>query len=62
MQEPADKISTAEAAGILGRSVATVNRWAKRGLLPALEQYPGRTGPRLFDRATVEALAAKQAA
>lgn len=54
-----DLIPTAEAAKILRRSVATVNRYAAAGdLKPALE-LGGRTGARLFHRADVEALAAK---
>jgi excisionase family DNA binding protein len=53
----AELVTTAEAAKILGRSVATVNRWAKSGRLEVAEQYPGPTGPRLFRRSTVEAAA-----
>lgn len=52
-------ISTAEAAQLLGRSVGTVNRWAANGRLTTVAKVPGPRGARFFDRAEVEALAAK---
>lgn len=52
-----DLIPTAETARILGKSVATINRWAaERKLVPAIEM-PGEKGARLFRRSDVLALA-----
>lgn len=53
-------ISTADAADILGCSVATVHRMVEDGRLTAAHKVDGLRGPRLFDRATVEALAAER--
>jgi hypothetical protein len=47
------RITSAEAARITGRSRSQINRDAATGRLAVLEQYPGRTGPRLFDEAEV---------
>lgn len=57
-----DLVTTAQAAEIVGRSVATVNRWAAEGqiLVPAF-QFPQHKGARMFRRADVEAIAATQA-
>lgn len=52
-----DLISTSEAARILGRPVATVNRWATEGRLAVALKLPGETGARLYRRVDVEALA-----
>lgn len=51
-----DLIGTAEAAAILDRPVATINRMALDGRLPIAVQMPGRTGARLYRRSDVEAL------
>lgn len=49
-------IPTSEVAAILGKSVATINRWADKGKLePALE-LSGLRGARFFRRSDVEAL------
>lgn len=51
-----DLLPTASVAELLGKSVATINRWATEGRLkPALEMG-GKTGARLFRRSDVEAL------
>lgn len=52
-----DLIPTATVAKMLGKSVATINRWAAEGdrLKPAIDMG-GRTGARLFRRSDVEAL------
>lgn len=52
-----DLIGSAEAATILHIDRASVNRWAARGVLEAAVRAPGATGPRLFYRADVLALA-----
>lgn len=53
-----DLIGTAEAAALIGRTVATLNRWAAESRedrpQPALT-LPGKTGARLYRRADVEA-------
>lgn len=50
-----DLIGAAEAAEILGVSVATINRMAANGTLPTAAKLHGRTGAHIFNRATVEA-------
>lgn len=55
-----DLITTAEAADLLGRSVATVNRWADDGKLPHAHKIDGLRGPRLFRRDDVLALVRPQ--
>lgn len=49
----------AETARILGKSRATVKRWAADGTIPA-GKLPGKTGAYLFDRAAIQALAAER--
>lgn len=49
-------MSTVEAAAILEVGVATVNRWADRGILPTAVKAPGKRGARMFDLATVKDL------
>ena len=56
-----DLIGSYEAARILSIDRATFNRWAKRGLVPIALTAPGVTGPRLFLRSDIEALAVKRA-
>lgn len=52
-----DLVTTAEAALILGRSVATVNRLAASGQLTPTHKLPGKTGAYLFNRSDIEAAA-----
>lgn len=56
MQRPADDsmVTTAEAAFLLGVSVATVNRWALTGRLTVAQQGAGATSPRLYWRDQIE--------
>ena len=56
-----DLLGSFEASRILSVDRATFNRWAKRGLVPIAITAPGVTGPRLFLRADIEALATKRA-
>lgn len=55
-------IGTAEAARILGLHRGHVSKLAQRGKLPSVAEMDGRTGARVFDRATVEAYAKARAA
>ena len=55
-------LSTAEAAALLGKSTATINRWADSGALPVAVKAPGLRGARFFTRASVEAMASAGAA
>jgi predicted site-specific integrase-resolvase len=55
-------VSTAEAATLLGKSTATINRWADSGALPVAFKAPGVRGARFFARADVENLAPPQPA
>lgn len=50
-------VSTADAAALLRRAPATVNRWAEAGRLRTAAKAPGLRGARLFAREDVEALA-----
>ena len=54
--DPTDLVSTSEAADILGKSVATVNRLAANGTLIEAVRAPGAKGARLYRRADVVAL------
>ena len=54
-----DLITTATAAGLLGKSVATVNRWAAEGRITPAVEMPGETGARLYRRSDIEALLAR---
>ena len=51
-----DLISTATVAGMLGKTVATVNRWAAEGKITPALKMPGDTGARLYRRTDIEAL------
>lgn len=53
-------IGTVEAARILGWSLAKVKREAKAGRLPYEHKARGETGPYLFQRSTVETIAANR--
>lgn len=59
----ADLIGTKEAAELIGKSVATLNRWAADGRSdrpqPVLT-LPGETGARLYERTAVEAYRASE--
>lgn len=55
MAEP-DLVSTREAADILGKSVATVNRLAANGELPVALSGHGLRGARFYRRSDVEGL------
>lgn len=48
--DPDELITTAEAAPILGYTVAWVNKLASSGRLPVARKLPGRTGAYLFRR------------
>ncbi|CAB4136963.1 Helix-turn-helix domain containing protein, partial [uncultured Caudovirales phage] len=43
-----------EVARRLGKSLATVKRYARAGKLPVILKVPGATGAYLFDRAAIE--------
>ena len=58
----ADLITTAEAAALAEKSIATINRWAASGRLPVAMQFPGDKGARMFRRRDVERLAKRRAA
>lgn len=49
-----DLLSTAEVADRLGRSVATINRWASGGFIVPKLSFPGAKGARLFSLEEVE--------
>ena len=49
-------ISTAEAAQMLGRHVATISRMVANGRLTPAVKVPGKTGAYLFAREDVEAI------
>lgn len=55
---PNDLIPTAEVAKRLGKSVYTVNRYVRDGVLTPTMQLPGTRGARLFHPAEVERFAA----
>lgn len=61
MRSTVDLVTTAEAARIVGRSVATVNRWAAAGTLTPIVRGPGLRGANLYARADVERLAERAA-
>lgn len=55
---PNDLLTTAEVAKRLNRSVYTVNRYVRDGVLTPTMQLPGVRGARLFQPAEVERFAA----
>ena len=57
-----DLIGSNEAAAILSIDRATLNRWAASGHVPIAVNAPGITGPKLYKRADIEALAKIRAA
>lgn len=54
-----DAVTTAEAATILGVHLRTIHRWVDTGRLTPLVKAPGLRGAFIFDRASVERLAAE---
>lgn len=62
MGNEAELLSTAEAAALLGKSIATINRWADSGALPVAVKAPGIRGARFFARGAVEAMKASAVA
>lgn len=57
-----DLIGSLDAARLCGVDRATFNRWAADGEIAPVVAFPGRTGARLYGRATVLALAAQKSA
>lgn len=57
--ERADLITSTEAGAILGKSGRTVQRMTDKGLLVGVMKLPGPNGAVLYDRAEVEAYAAR---
>ncbi len=55
-QQDIDLIGSAEAAQVLGWSLAKVKREALHGRLPHHTKLPAQTGAYLFDRSVIEAL------
>lgn len=63
MSKPAPAlVTTAEASKMLGRSVATVNRWVIAGRITPAMKLPGARGAHLFRLADVERLSRRDAA
>ena len=59
---PQTLITTAEAAALLGVDASTVQRRARRGLLPTVYKPDTRTGAYVFDRDEIESIARSAAA
>jgi hypothetical protein len=55
-------ITTAQAARMLGRSVATVNRMVALGQIQPAKKLPGKTGAYLFEAREIERLVSDRAA
>lgn len=55
-------LTSADVAARFGVAVWTVNRWVQEGRLEAAFRYPTNRGPRLFDPAEVDRLAAARSA
>ena len=51
---PTELLTTSQVADMLGKSVTSVSRYVRDGLLTATMQLPGDTGARLFHPAEVE--------
>lgn len=60
-QPPQHLISAQQVAERCGVTVFTVAKWARSGKLRTAYKFDGRTGPRLFDPADVDAIAAREA-
>jgi len=61
VSEIADLLTTSQVAKRVGRTVATVNRWAAEGRLKPALKLPGDTGAYLFHRADVDTLLSESA-
>ena len=57
MDNAPELIQSAEAAAILGEPQTTFNRKAAAGDYPVVTKLAGPTGARLFDKATIVAIA-----
>ena len=53
-----DLLTTTEIAERYRLKASTVNRWARTGILPTAQRFPGPKGRRRFRPADVEALLA----
>lgn len=51
-----ETVTTAQAADLLGKSVATINRMVLLGRITPHLKLPGKTGAYLFDRDQIESL------
>lgn len=51
-----ETVTTAQAAELLGKSVATINRMVLLGRITPHLKLPGKTGAYLFDRDQIESL------
>jgi hypothetical protein len=61
--QPPDEVTTKEALAILGLSnPSTISRYVDAGALTPSRKLPGRTGPFLFLRHDIEALAEQRRA
>lgn len=61
--DPPDLIGSKDACRILGDiDRTTLTRRVKDGLIPTVGKLPGKSGALLFDRAVIEAIAARIAA
>lgn len=59
---PNELITVREAAKLLGIAKRTVHQRVAYGRLVPTIKYPGKTGPVLFDRSYIEAIAARERA
>lgn len=55
-------LTSAEAAAVLGVSLATLRRHTVAGVVPIATKLPGQTGAYLFHRDTIHALANREEA
>lgn len=60
MSQTTDLLTTAQAAAVIGVSVPTVTRMARRGELEEFHKLPGLRGPRVFTRDEVARVAAER--
>ena len=61
MTEPTKLLTTAQAADVLGVSVATIHQMHREGRLEVALKVEGLRGPKFFARADVDRLAAERA-
>lgn len=57
MEHAHELLTSSEVGRILDKSIRTVQRMTESGELPCVRKLPGPNGPRLYDRADVEAVA-----